>query len=226
MIEVAGGTIVVFADIACPWSHLATHRMWVTRERLGLYDKVTFDHRAFPLEIFNERPTPKWILEAEVPVAGGLEPAAGWKSWRRPSWEWPGSTLLALEAVQAAKIQSLRAGEQLARALRAGLFAENRCITMRHEILDIASGCDKVDVALLRDDLDRGTCRKRVLDDKEEAEKNGVKGSPHLFLADGSDAHNPGINMRWERSAGGGFPIVEEDRPAVYEELLNRAAST
>ena len=224
MISARPGTIVVYADIACPWAHVAVYRLWKTRERLHLEDAVTFEHRAFPLELFNERPTPKWILDAEIPVAGGLEPGAGWKTWRRPDYEYPGSTLLALEAVRAATDLSARGGERLARALRVGMFGENRNVTMRHEILEIAASCDGVDVAALTDALDDGRFRRRVIEDKKEAESSGVKGSPHLFLADGTESHNPGIEMRWERSKGGGFPVVESDHPEIYDELLTRAA--
>jgi hypothetical protein len=81
--------------------HVAVHRLHETRERLGLVDAVQFDHRAFPLELFNEQPTPKSTLDAEVPVTAALEPDAGWRAWSSPIEEYPVSTLLALEAAEA-----------------------------------------------------------------------------------------------------------------------------
>lgn len=104
-------------DIACPWSHLAVHRLF--------------------------------------------------------------TTMPALEAVQAAKEQSLSAGEQLGRAL---------------------------------------------IDQMGEARDGPVKGSPHLFCPDGTDAHNPGIEMHWEGEHGVGFPVIDRDDPSVYDDLLKRAA--
>ena len=62
--DVPRHTIVIWSEIHCPWSHLAVHRLHETRARLGLDDVVAFDHRAFPLEYFNERGTPKRILDA------------------------------------------------------------------------------------------------------------------------------------------------------------------
>ncbi|MBA3629110.1 MAG: hypothetical protein H0W55_05445 [Actinobacteria bacterium] len=35
-IDVVPGTIVVFADIGCPWAHLAIFRLHTWRDRLGL----------------------------------------------------------------------------------------------------------------------------------------------------------------------------------------------
>ncbi len=222
--DVAPGTIVVWGDIACPWSHLAVHRLFDARERLGLGDDVRFDMRPFPLEIFNEQPTPKRILDAEIPVAGALDPGAGWQMWQADPWTWPVTTLPALEAVQAAKEQGLRAGEQLGRALRRALFAESRCVSMRHVILDVARGCEAVDADALADALDGGRARRALIDQTAEARNGPVKGSPHLFCPDGTDAHNPGIEMHWEGEHGTGFPVVDHDAPSVYDDLLKRAA--
>ena len=218
------GTVVVWSDIACPWATLAVHRLRTTRARFGLDDRVRLDHRAFPLELFNERPTPRKVLAAEVPVVGARAPEFGWRVWQAADSEWPVTTLPALEAVQAAKEQSLDAGEQLDFALRRAFFAESRCISMRHVILDVAEGCPAVDVDVLRKALDDGRCRRTVIEHRDQAERQDVKGSPHLFLPDGSDAHNPGILMHWEGEHGRGFPVIDADDPSVYEDLLRHAA--
>ena len=63
-ITVDAGTIAVYADITCPWAHVCVHRLHETRSRLGLEDRVTIDPRAFPLELINDAPTPKKILDA------------------------------------------------------------------------------------------------------------------------------------------------------------------
>ena len=224
MIEVQAGTVVVYSDIGCPWSHLAVHRIHEARRRLGLDGDVRFDHRAFPLEIYNRRPTPKRILEAEIPVVGALAPEAGWELWQRSDAEYPVTTLLALEAVQAAKAQSLDASEQIDRALRRAFFGESRCIAMRHVILDVAATCSGVDVDRLMDDLDRGSGRGAVFEQCRMGEGDEVNGSPQVFLPDGRSFHNPGVEMHWEGEEGEGFPVVDSDDPAVYEEIVKAAA--
>ncbi|MDQ4068263.1 MAG: hypothetical protein M3203_02100 [Actinomycetota bacterium] len=225
MIDVAPGTIVVYGDLGCPWAHLAVHRLLATRAALGLDDRVVLDHRAFILEMANDEPTPRRILDAEIPVLGALDPGAGWQMWQGDEWAWPVTMLPALEAVEAAKEQGLRASEQLDRALRVAFFGESRCISMRHVILDVARRGPEVDGDALADALDDGSARRAVVDQHRLAMgSDGVKGSPHVFLPDGTDVHNPGIEMRWEGEHGRGFPVVTKDDPSIYGDLLVRAA--
>ena len=175
--------------------------------------------------MFNSRPTPKRVLDAEIPAVGALGPDAGWQLWQGDEHAYPVTTLLALEAVQAAKAQSLEASEQLDLALRKAFFAESRCISMRHVILEAAESCPRVDVERLVFNLDRGTARPAVLEQCRVAEGDTVKGSPHLFLPDGRDYANPGIEMHWEGEEGEGFPVVDSDDPSVYEDLVQAAAA-
>lgn len=222
MFEVAPGTIVVYSDIACPWSHLCVHRLWAAREELGLEGEVRFDHRAFPLELFNERATPKRAIDAEIAVLSGLEQDAGWHVWDRPHWEYPGTTLFPLEAVQAAKQQGLAASEVLDRALRLAFFRDRRNISLRHEVIAVAVETGGVDAEVLTRELDGGAHRREVLAQKLAAEDGRVKGSPHVFLADGTGGHNPGIETHLD---GDRFPVIDKDDPSIYMDLLERARS-
>jgi predicted DsbA family dithiol-disulfide isomerase len=225
MLAVTPGTLVVFGDIACPWSHLCVHGLRTARRRLGLDDDVVLDLRSFPLELFNGRATPKRTLDAEIPVVGALDPSAGWQVWRRPDFEYPVTTLPALEAVQAAKEQDLRASEELGRALRYAFFAESRTVSLLPVILDVAAGCGAVDAESLADALHDGRARSMVLEQKEEAERIGVEGSPHVYLPDGGDVANPGIDKHWEGEEGVGFPVIDAYDPSVYDDLLRRAVA-
>ncbi len=222
--EVAAGTIAIYADITCPWAHLAVHRLHERRRDLGLTGRVAFDPRAFPLELINDQPTPKKTLDAEIPVVGALDPTAGWQIWQGPEAEYPVTSLPALEAVEAAKWQGSRVAEDLDRALRRAFFAESRSISMRHEILDVAAGVEGLDVGALRAALENGSARAAVTRDHVISETDLVEGSPHLFLPDGSDVSNPGIEMHWEGDHGEGFPVVDSDDPSIYDEVLHRAA--
>jgi predicted DsbA family dithiol-disulfide isomerase len=213
----------MYSDIACPWAHVAVYRYHAARKQLGFDDAISIDHRAFPLELFNERPTPKRVIDAEMPVTAALEPDAGWRAWSAPASEYPVSSLLALEAVQAAKEQGLEVSERLDRALRFALFAENRCISMVHVVMNVASRVDGLDSDRLRRALEHGSARLRVFEQMRDAERIGVQGSPHLYLPDGSDVHNPGIEKEWIcGDPGDGFPVVHRDDPVVYERLLRR----
>ena len=223
MIEVAPGTVVVFSDVSCPWAHAAVHRFWEQRAGLGLQDEVVLDHRVFPLELHNRRGTPKRILEAEIPVAGSLAPQAGWQVWQGPVHEWASTLLLAMESVQAAKQQSLKASEALHRALRRAFFDDSRNISMHHEIVAVAEATHGVDAALIAASLEDGRGRRALFEDRLVSASGEVEGSPHFFLPDGTNVHNPGVELHWEGEHGVGFPVIDSDDPNAFERLLKAA---
>ncbi|WP_343832481.1 DsbA family oxidoreductase [Glutamicibacter creatinolyticus] len=220
--QVSPGTVVAFTDVMCGWSTLAFHRFYQAREAAGLEDQLTLDPQLFLLEDVNRMALNTKIIEGEKPVVGALAEELGFKPWQRDPSEYPVTSLPANEAVHAAKEQSARAAEQLDMALRLGFWRDSRCISMRHEILDIAKDCDRVDVDRLREALDTGRARvammRTYLDCRED-----VQGSPHFFLPDGSSSHNPGITMRQVGQPGAGFLVVDEDDPEVYAQLVRRA---
>ncbi|MDQ0376011.1 DsbA family oxidoreductase [Amycolatopsis thermophila] len=215
------GTIVVYTDVACAWSTVAIVRLLRARDELGL--DVRLDHRLFLLEDVNRVPIPKRFLDSEIPVAGALEPDFGWTTWQGDPSDWPVTTLPANEAVHAAKRQSMRAAEELDLALRRALFRDSRCVSLHHEILDIARGCAHVDAGALAASLDDGRARGEMMRDYR-ANRELVQGSPHLFLPDGHDVHNPGIELHWVGEQGAGFPVVDRDEPGVFADLVKRAA--
>jgi predicted DsbA family dithiol-disulfide isomerase len=220
----APGTIVIFSDIWCSFAHITVHRLHATRERLGLTDAVRFDHRAFPLELLNEAPSPRPGTDSEVGRMASHEPAAGWQLWQDKDWLYPSTTLPALEAVQAAKEQSLRASEQLDLALRRAFWAESRCISNRTVILRAAASTSEVDVAALAAALDDGRARRALSEQAAISATDRVNCSPHLFLPDGTDHANPGIEVSWQGDYGRGWPVVSSDDPGVLADLLKRSA--
>ena len=221
--KVEPGTIVVWSDIACPWATAAMHNLHAARARLGLEGTVTFDHRAFPLELLNSRPTPKAIIDAEVPVVGALAVDFGFAIGTCDPAAYPSTVLLALEAVQAAKEQSLAASDRLDLALRRAMFAQGRHVGMRHVVLDVAAKVPEVDAVALEAALDDGRGRRAVIDQWRAVPDANIQGSPHLFLPDGTDLHNPGVTMHWVGSKPGGFPVIDTYDPSVYEDIITRA---
>ena len=216
------GTITLFADIGCPWAHLAVYRLHEARRRLEVEDELSFDVRAFPLEIFNEQPTPALVLATEIPVVGALGPDAGWAQWDASPYAYPVTTIPAMEAVYAAKEQGLGLSDRLDRRLRIAMFKESRCVSVESEILRLAGEVDGLDVGRLRTALRDGCCRQQLFSDVEIGRTDEVKGSPHVFLPDGRSFHNPGIEMHWEGKA---FPVVDSDDASIYDDMIKTSAS-
>lgn len=217
----APGTIAVWSDTGCPWAHAIVWRLWDARRRMGLTDRLRFDHHAFPLELFNSEPTPRPTVDYEWPALATVAPRAGWQAWSAAPETYPVTMLPPMEAVHAAKRQSLTASEALDRGLRRAFFAESRCISLRHVIAEVATETDALDVERLLADLDAGVARRALFDDWATARGDEVRGSAHLFLPDGTNVQNPGIEIAWDEAGG----TVTRDDPAAIDELVRRAAS-
>lgn len=221
------GTVLVFSDIACPWASLAVHRLRARRYALGLDADVTIDHRAFPLELINKRATPKEIIDSEAEVIADHEPGLDWKPWTLPEWTYPGSVLVALEAVQAAKeprVGGMRISENLDAALRHAFYAQGRPIGLHSTVLEVAKEVDELNLSALGELLETGVARPLIFEQWRQAVRNDVQGSPHLFMPDGTSLHNPGIEMHWSEGKQARRPVIDVDDPAVYDDLLQRTA--
>ncbi len=157
-------------------------------------------------------------------MARELAPRAGWQAWSAPDHAWPVTMLPPMEAVQAAKLQSLAASEELDRGLRRAFFGESRCISLRHVILEVADACDALDVATLAAAIDSGEARRALMDDWSVAQGDEVRGAAHLFLADGTNAQNPGITIGWEAGGAEGVYRIDADDPGAIDEFVRKAA--
>ena len=163
----------VFADVACPFTHVGLRRFVDRRAELGR-DDVSLWVRAWPLELVNGEPLDPDVVAEEVDdireqVAPNL--FAGFVETCFPSTSLPALTLAA-----AAYAHDLATGERVSLALRELLFER---------------GVDIADTAVLRrladehgvpaDLSDQGS----VLRDHAEGVARGVVGSPHFFTPAG-----------------------------------------
>ncbi len=219
--DVPAGTVVVYSDVVCAWATVALHRLYQARSRLGLDDRLHVQHRLYSLEDVNRFAIPERMLDAEIPVVGQLAPEIGMKPWQADRSEWPVTSLPANEAVRAAAAQSPGAAEELDMALRLAFFRDSRCISLVHEIVDVARGCERVDADAIAAALDDGRARGPMMADYR-AHSEEIQGSPQFFLPTGDTVHNPGIELHWQEDAG--YPVVDSDDPSAIDDLLARVA--
>lgn len=212
------GALVFRSDVICPWSTVALIRLRRARAELGL-DDMPIIHLAHALELRLVAPIPRRIVDAEVVLCAAAEPGFGWSPWFGPLDEFPVSTLIPLEAVQAARVQSEAAAERLDLELRRAFFVRSRCITMLNEVLSAARSCD-LDFGALEQTLEAGCARAAVLRQSREGSCSGV-----VVLPDGSEHCNPGVRTRWiGTKLPRVVPRVVSDDPATVRELVARAA--
>ena len=161
------------------------------------------------------------VIEAATPACAAAAPELGWSLWQGRLDEYPVSSLLALEAVQAARRQSEAAAEELDLALRTALFAKSRCITLRHEILAAARSCPFLDPDQLAVDLDAGVSRAAVMRQARAARDGAAHCSGSVVMPDGVGYCNPGIDVRWLRpSMPRGVAVVGKDDPTAFRNLV------
>ncbi|MFB7787383.1 DsbA family oxidoreductase [Streptomyces vinaceus] len=216
-------TVTVWSDIGCPWATLALHTLRAAARRRSL--PLLIDHRAFPLELFNREPTPKFIVDPEIMAIAARLPELGWRMWDGPAHTYPVTTLPALEAIQAAKdpeVGGLRGSDELDEALRRAFYNDSKCISVHAVILDVAEQCEHVDAKALAQALARGSGRAEVYAQWRTAEGPQIQGSPHLFAEGDYAAHNPGATFTWTGSPyEGGLPRLDEYSTAWADELLD-----
>jgi predicted DsbA family dithiol-disulfide isomerase len=212
--------ITVWSDLGCPWASLALHVLRSETERLGI--DVLIDHKAFPLELFNLRPTPKPVIDMEVSAIAALVEDLGWRPWSAAESAYPVTTVPAMAAVQAAKhldVGGLAASDQLDAALRRAWYVDSRCISVLSVIEDVADGCPRVETRTLMRRLHAGEGIAEIHEQFALARGPQIQGSPYVQTATVS-VHNPGVCYHWTAPPPGGFPRFEGyDRTWVAELL-------
>lgn len=189
-------TIELYSDLHCPWAYMAVYRL---RRLWPAYaGQVIIRWRALSLELVNRRPTPKNIVDIEIPLIAEQEPDIPIRPWHAPEWTYPVTILPAFEALHCAQRQGDEAAWEFNWRVRHAFFAESRCISMRHVLLEIAEESG-LDVEQFRRDFDSGTTRPAVLAESERGWRElKVPGSPTFVLPSGRLVANPGaVRVRW-----------------------------
>jgi predicted DsbA family dithiol-disulfide isomerase len=178
-------TFTVWSDFLCPWCYVAAVRLEQLEREVG--DVLTVEWRSFLLrpeprertvEQFT-RYTESWARPAAA------EPAAEFQVWSGEH-EPPSHSVPALSAGKAVVAEfGGDAFDRFHHALLRAYFAENRTISDRGVMLDVAA-----DVGLDRDRLDGRLARDReafeaaVVSDHRDALARGIAAVPTVVVAD------------------------------------------
>ncbi len=190
-------TIEVFSDLLCPWGYLATFRLrQLEPEWQG---RVRFAWRCLPLEVANNRGTPKNVVDQELPYLLQIEPDIPARPWRRADWEYPVTLLPAFEALKCAEAQGDEAALAFNWSVRRAFFADSRCVSLRHVLIDVAREAG-LDLAQFVRDFDSGDYKYRVIAESDEGwNVLKIKGSPTLVLPSGEQRPYPATpELLWD----------------------------
>lgn len=199
--------IEVFADVACPFTHVGLRRFVERRDADPALSEVRLRVRSWPLEIVNGEPLDPQFIADEVDeireqVAGDLfrafDPAA-----------FPATSLPAMALAAAGYAVDVATGEAISLELRDLLFEQGRDIADAELLGEVARrhgvdfDDDKPPVEL-------------VQADHAEGEARGVLGSPHFFTPAGA-FFCPSLDI--SRDAGGHLRITAD--PIGFEQFLD-----
>ena len=164
--------IEVFADVACPFTHVGLRRLVEQRAARGR-DDVHLLVRAWPLEVVNGKPLdPAFIAEEVVDIRVQVAPDL-FTGFRQEAF--PATSMPALALTSAAYRSELATGERVALRLRELLFEDGVDIADPSVIAEVAA---EHGVAGSFDDI------AAVLADHDEGVARGVIGSPHFFTGE------------------------------------------
>ena len=224
--------VALYADLSCPYAYITAYRLRQLRDEYR--GRVVIEHRSLALEYVNREPTPKPVLDNELPVLVALaEPGLPYQPWHRPPSEWPVTMWPAFEAVKSAERQGAELADDLAWAIRVAFFAESRCVSMRHVLLELAEQV-RLDVARFREDFDAGVTRPLVIAEARRGwEELRVDGSPTFVLPSGRQVSNPGLpevnldgDRHWRVSGVKPAPCVGAACLDVYRALFDEALAS
>jgi predicted DsbA family dithiol-disulfide isomerase len=201
--------IEVFADVACPFTHVGLRRLVARRAGSGR-DGPALVVRAWPLELVNGEPLDPGFVAEEVEALrdqvapdlfAGFDPAV-----------FPVTSIPALALAHAAYAVDVPTGERVGLALREALFERGRDICDVSVLGELASEHGVpvhagADVAAVRADWEAG--RRR-----------GVLGSPHFFVGE-SGYFCPALDIR----RIGGELRIRQDRGSLDRLLASALAA-
>jgi predicted DsbA family dithiol-disulfide isomerase len=176
--------ITVYQDVLCAWCYLADLRLETLKQEFG--DLIRWRVRPYPLRVQDKRPTEKELrgLTEEV-CRAQQEPEPVAKLLTTELWrggDAPRTSIPALAALEAARLQSPAARAHLARAMQRAALEQGVNVTRTDVIFELASRVG-LDMGPFSAAYHSEGTRKLILDEHQVAASRGVRGVPTLIIA-------------------------------------------
>ena len=169
--------IEVFADVACPFTHVGLRRFVERRAERGDPEPVYLRVRSWPLEVVNGQPLDPDFIAEEVDEIREQVADDLFTGFSRDAF--PATSMPALALAAVAYDLDVATGEAVSLELRDLLFEQRRDIADPAVLAGVA---ERHGVAF--DPADPPV--DRVLADHTEGVGRGVQGSPHFFTPAGA----------------------------------------
>ena len=205
----ASGTVEVFADVLCPFTHVGLRTLLDRRRRHGLTEP-RLRIRAWPLELINGKPLDPHHIDAEVSALRASVRPDLFAGFSVDAW--PNTSMAAFALTAAADLTGDPVLiEEVGLAVRNAVFEEGLDLG-RPEIVDpIAERFGLTP-------LDAEATSAAVCADWDEGRARGVIGSPHFFTDDGGSWFCPGLAI--SRDEVGNFVIAWKQGTEAFVERV------
>ncbi len=175
--------ITVYQDVLCAWCYLADLRLESLKQEFG--DILRWRIRPYPLRLHDKRPTEKELrgLTEEVRRAQ-QEPEPVAKLLTTELWrggDAPRTSVPALAALEAARLQGPTARAYLARAMQHAALEQGVNVTRTDVIFELASRVG-LNMGPFSAAYHSENTRKLILDEHQLAASRGVRGVPTLVI--------------------------------------------
>lgn len=177
-------TFEVYAEIACPFTHLALHRVVEGRAARGRTD-IPLRIRPWPLELVNGQPLDAHHVATEVRALRAQVSADLFTGFDVDAF--PSTSMPALRLAEAAYGAGDDVGERVSLALRDALFEGGRDVSDPSVLAEVAAAHG---IELPGEALDEVVRRAYA-----DGQARGVAGSPHFFVG-GTSGFCPLLDIR------------------------------
>lgn len=173
--------VIFYQDVLCAWCFIADARLEQVRRQLGA--AVSWQFRPYPLRITDTLPSPKdvqhWVKEIELAKREPEGQDLSTDLWT--SQDLPRSSMPALAALEAAKLQGPELRTALARSLQRAALEQGINVNRPDVVFELASrlGLDMNRFAAAYQSPATG---RLILEEHRIAAERGVRGVPTLVI--------------------------------------------
>ena len=174
-------TVVLYQDVLCAWCYIAETRLDALKAEFG--DAVHWKIRPYPLRLQealpSERELADWVEEirrARQEPEGARLSADLWTSNDPPR-----SSIPALAALEAAKLQGLQARHRLARAMQRAALEQGFNVTRPDVVFELAT-TTALEMNRFAAAYKSEETRRLIVEEHRLAVHRGIKGVPSLVI--------------------------------------------
>ena len=173
--------VVVYQDVLCAWCFIAEQRLSVVQRELG--DQLRWKQRPFPLRVQEALPSAKelagWVKdlgEAKKEPEGGALKEELWTAGDPPR-----SSIPALAALEAARLQGASARSALSRALQRAALEQGVNVTRPDVVFELAAAVG-LEMNRFSAAFQSPETRQLILQEHRIAKERGVRGVPTVVI--------------------------------------------